>query len=470
MSIHEDALKMCNNPKEYFNNDGYNAHHMPLEELHAMQLAGAQARFSALRDQIPVLQSVADNLGIDKVDSFEAIGLLLFPHTMYKSYPSSFLEKSRFTDLTKWLDRLTAVSISSLPVGDCETIDEWLDVLDDESQLRVLHSSGTSGTMSFLPRTKREYETFFGLTRMCLLEALKEELRPGDNDFFHVISLGFSTGRSGALRAQQAFREQLAGSDDRYHPLHDVPMSSDVMYMAARLRRAEARGEIDSLVVNPKIRARRQEFEETQRSLAQSIRRLFDEVIAGLIDQRVFMVGMWSQLQAVAGEGLARGITEAFAPGSIVQGGGGAKGAVMEDGWEDDVKRFAGVQRFMNTYGMSELMSVNYLCEDDRFHLQPWIVPMILDPDSSKPLPRAGVQTGRAGFMDLLAQTYWGGFISGDEVTIDWLPCRCGRTSPNLKNDIRRFSDKQGGDDKINCAAADEAHGAAINFLASDLG
>jgi len=69
--------------------------------------------------------------------------------------------------------------------------------------------------------------------------------------------------------------------------------------------------------------------------------------------------------------------------------------------------------------------------------------------------------------MDLMPDSYWGGLVSGDEVTMaGWdEPCACGRTGPYLESTIRRFSEAQGGDDKINCAGAPEAHDRAIDFL-----
>jgi hypothetical protein len=69
-----------------------------------------------------------------------------------------------------------------------------------------------------------------------------------------------------------------------------------------------------------------------------------------------------------------------------------------------------------------------------------------------------------------MPDSYWGGFISGDEVTADWSPCQCGRTTPHLEGRIERYSEKQGGDDKITCAASDEAHGAALEMLNDRLG
>jgi hypothetical protein len=164
---------------------------------------------------------------------------------------------------------------------------------------------------------------------------------------------------------------------------------------------------------------------------------------------------------------LSRGLRSVFAPGSIVHTGGGAKGIVLPDDWEKQVQEFAGVPKLINSYGMSELMAHNYLCGFDRYHFQPWLIPYVLDPDTGIPLPRQGVQTGRAAFFDLAASTYWGGFVSGDEVSIDWAPCKCGRTTPHIAKTLQRYGDKRGGDDKISCAAADEAHSSAADFLIS---
>jgi hypothetical protein len=68
----------------------------------------------------------------------------------------------------------------------------------------------------------------------------------------------------------------------------------------------------------------------------------------------------------------------------------------------------------------------------------------------------------------LLAQTHWGGFLSSDAVTLSWgdeEPCLCGRSGPYVHSEIRRYSDIEGGDDKVTCAGAPEAHDKALAFL-----
>ena len=90
----------------------------------------------------------------------------------------------------------------------------------------------------------------------------------------------------------------------------------------------------------------------------------------------------------------------------------------------------------------------------------------LLDAQSGRLLPREGVQRGRFGYMDLAAETHWGGGLSGDAVTVHWgrQACACGRQGPFVES-IERLSEQQGGDDKISCAGAQTAHDAALEFL-----
>src|SRR5581483_968261 len=141
---------------------------IPRDELASLQLAALQYRFEALRDRIPMLQKLADRQNIARLEAIEDVVPLLFEHTMYKSYPPTLLEKNRFTDITRWMGKLTSVDLSGIDVSGCDSIDSWLEIMDRDSPLAVIHSSGTSGTMSFLPCSKREWEKF-GQTQMIQL-------------------------------------------------------------------------------------------------------------------------------------------------------------------------------------------------------------------------------------------------------------------------------------------------------------
>jgi hypothetical protein len=156
-----------------------------------------------------------------------------------------------------------------------------------------------------------------------------------------------------------------------------------------------------------------------------------------------------------------------FGKNSILTTGGGSKGKVLPPDYKKTIFEFLGFERHFEFFGMSELMCSAPRCEHDRFHFPPVIVPYVLDPATGQPLPRDGHQTGRLALMDMLPESYWGGLVSGDEVTMGGFDdtCGCGRTGPYLEATIRRFSEAQGGDDKINCAGAPEAHDKAMDFL-----
>lgn len=286
-----------------------------------------------------------------------------------------------------------------------------------------------------------------------------------EGEYFDLIWPLYRHGRSAIMRAPEMGLKHLLGSEDRLHALRPGRMSSDAMFLAGRLRAASDRGELDQLEINPALRRRKDEFEREHREMLESMPRFIDQVIAQLQGQRVWLLATWNVLYSISKAGADKGFSEVFSPESLVTTGGGAKGAVVPDDWEQTVKKFMGVRDIQHTYVMSEITAMNKMCEQRRYHYEPWIVPFVLDPADGRVLPREGEQTGRCAVFDLLPDTYWGGFISGDEVSLSFELCRCGRTTPNLANKVERYSDKQSGDDKITCLASEDAHRAALEFL-----
>ncbi|MHB8693728.1 MAG: long-chain-fatty-acid--protein ligase [Solirubrobacteraceae bacterium] len=444
--------------------------HIERERLAGLQLSALQQRFSELRDRIPVLNAMAAELGAGDLDEVDDVVPLLFQHSVYKSYPVPLLERNRFEAMTKWLGRLTTVDISDAPVSECDSIDAWLDVLDSRTELRVSHSSGTTGAMSFLPRSLGDWDRM-GEAMRCGLFQFSDPLGERDHagEYFNLIWPLHRYGRVGITRVPELTTAHLLGPEERIHALREGRLSSDSMFLAARVRAAAARGELDQLQINPALRARREEFEREQREVQQSLPRFIEESIEQFRGERILLIGTWNTLYAMAKAGLERGLERVFAPDSVVTTGGGAKGQVVPDDWEELLLRFVGVDRLQHVYSMTEMTALNKLCERGHFHFEPWIVPFVLDPQDGRPLPRVGRQTGRAAFFDLLPESYWGGFITGDEVTADWTPCQCGRTTVHIERKIERYSEKQGGDDKITCAASDDAHRAGVEFLTERL-
>lgn len=467
MPIKDDARRLFDDPAGFLAATGMSPYHLPRDYLAELHLTGLQLRFAELRDRIAALKAMADEQRVSSFKTLDDVVPLLFQHTMYKSYPLALLEKNRFDQLTKWLSRLSAEDLSGVSISDCDCIDSWVAAFDEQSDLRITCSSGSAGKMSFLPRTASEYHTTGKVLRVQFAYFTDpDQKKDHRGEYYHIIWPSYSGGYTAFGRVPGCILPVLTGSPDKFHPLYPGRMSADMMFLAARLQAAAARGDTDSIELSPYLKSRRAEFDEAQKDRATATARFFDEVIVKLRGERVIMGGTWAQQYAFAHEGLERGLSGLFAADSIIQSGGGPKGQTLPADWEKQVARFTGVERLQLNYGMSEILTtVAELCPHGRYHVSPLAVIWVLDPDDGRILPREGVQTGRAAFFDVTARTMWGGFITGDEVTIDYKPCSCGRSTVHLAPVIQRFSEKRGGDDKISCAASDDAHQTALDFL-----
>jgi hypothetical protein len=157
-----------------------------------------------------------------------------------------------------------------------------------------------------------------------------------------------------------------------------------------------------------------------------------------------------------------------FTPDSILLTSGGLKGLKNPPpDWEQVVKDFFGIDRISSMYGMSECMGLAPLCGKGYYHFFPYTIPVMIDQEGTV-LPREGVHTGRLGVFDLLAESYWGGFMSGDRVTLYWdYACECGWTGPRIDGNIARFADLEGGDDKITCAGTAQAYSEFMDYVST---
>jgi hypothetical protein len=443
---------------------------VPFGDVERIQLQAAQQRFEELASKIGPLRQLADQLGLKRIERIEDVAPLLFEHTVYKSYPLALLEKNRFDRLTTWLGRLTTHDLGAVDTSGVESIDDWLEAVEARSPLMVVHSSGTSGKMSFFPRsviempayTKSQYKWFTGFRdeRGIDLESLPEPIP--------MFLPGFKHGRYVLQRVLEIMVTEVAGSEDNYFAAFPGAMSADLQSLAGRLAAAEAKGETGQLALNPSLMARRTELIQSKREQPERLKSFFETLKRDYRDRRVFLGGPWTLHLDAALEGEKSGIRGLFASDSVILTGGGRKGRVFPDNWYPLICGFYGVPAIRDGYGMTELIGYMPLCDQGRYHVLPHTIVYLLDPDNGTQLPRTGVQTGRFAFLDLLAQTYWGGLITGDEVTVHWdSNCECGRQGPSIERAIGRYSEKRGGDDKISCAGAQAAHDRAIEHLAS---
>ncbi|MDT5200782.1 MAG: hypothetical protein QOH34_2304 [Mycobacterium sp.] len=465
----QSVTAFMDDPISFFGQSYTQMHSIGRDELEALQRRAMSIRFQQHYQSIEMLHKLADRLGITALDNFNDVVPLFFSHTAFKSYPAALIDKKRFDLMTRWLDKLTSYDLSGVDTAGCSGIDDWIDRLDEHTPLEVITSSGTTGTISILPKDKRGAEDGMTLWKICLFQTFGQE--PTDkelNPSVDVVWPNFANGKLGHLRIANMIKRGFTGGDEtKFHALYPFAVDTDLMFLASKMRAAASRGELDRLEIDPALAARKDEFVAMQARQAQDMDAFFTRITEQLRGKQVFMLGTYHLMYDIATAGLQRGVRNVFAPDSAILTGGGMKGVALPDDFMDVIKDFLGVDRIQVGYGFSESSTFHWACSEGRYHVAPWVIPFVLDPDTSEPLPRTGVQTGRAAVYDILLRAHWGGVISGDEVTIDWdLRCPCGQSSVAFEPDIIRYSEKEGyEDDRITCAATHEVHNEAINFM-----
>ena len=177
----------CDNPAEYFGNSYTKAHSIPRDELQATHLEGLKKRFNHLNEHVPMLNKLVDKQGIDEINELNDVIPLLFEHTMYKSYPPKLLEDYRFADINRWMSRLSVYDFTSVDVSGCEFIDDWAKVMDEQSPVSLCTSSGTTGTMSFMPHSKEEMELHASTFNMAYMQNFGDAPDEYLKDELHIV-------------------------------------------------------------------------------------------------------------------------------------------------------------------------------------------------------------------------------------------------------------------------------------------
>jgi hypothetical protein len=300
------------------------------------------------------------------------------------------------------------------------------------------------------------------------VQAFGKEPTPGDlHDKIYVLTPLYRDGHSSSGRFAPYLLQEMCFGDESYlHTAFKHKVSSDLLWLAARLRAAAAKGDVTRVEVPAALLARRPELARMQKEAPAQQSEFIRTVAKELRGQRVFAMGTSHMFYEVAKHGLNEGVRGLFSADSTLMGGGGAKGMELPADLDEVLLEFYGVPKMKMCYGMTELNSFSITCEHNCYHFLPWLTVFVLDHDTGKPLPRQGVQTGRAAFFDMTHDGTWGGIITGDKMTVDWdTPCPCGRATAYVQGKIQRFSEVQGGDDKITCAATPNAQAEAMDYL-----
>jgi len=441
---------------------------MDRAEVETFQLTASRRRLEGLAPKVQMLKAQADDVGIAQIEKLDDVVPLLFQDALYKSYPLSLIEKNRYDLLTEWLGQLTSLDLSVIDVSGVASIDGWLNELEAQSPLQIYHTSGSSGKLSFFPRSTLESELWFETVVKAYAGFSAEPgVRLGRGGArMAVILPSWRYGRAVAQRNLRFFEKYVAPAPEQIYTLTNGTISADLISLSGRIRLAQAKGELDQMKLSDAQRlALKRYLEELDRRPAESsafFRRIADE----LAGRRVYLQCSQYLMYESAAAGLERGLNHLFAPDSVGASGGGAKGRELPENWADIVSEFTGISHWGRRYGMTELIGPMVRCPQDRYHIPPYYIAFQLNPETGVVLPREGVVTGRFAFLDLLAQTHWGGIISGDRVTIEWdTHCSCGRKGAFLHDDVVRYSELITGEDKLTCATTIDNTDAALKLL-----
>lgn len=425
---------------------------IPHAELHDVQVEAMNERFQERKDKIKLLGHRAAEAGIDEVRSMEDVVALLFPHTAYKSYPENFLIDGKWDRLSKWLDTVATYRVPPIRTEEVTDIDAWVEKLK-ESGHYVSCSSGTTGKSAMLVASEKDMD-------WCRTEAVQaycwgsKVLPAQDRRIFGLAAVAKVprnevTGESYRAALQDPALEPFSSPV----PPLTVGRLTDMVIMRKKIA--------DGTASPGDIAEFERKAAERQKQMDDAVEITANAVIAARGD-KLHVTGLWAGLYDVARLVREKGYSaKDFNPENSIYVGGGLKRAKLPDDYREFVYETFNIrpERNYQNYSMQELQSGMPRCQaGNRYHVPPWVVPLILDKDGSSLLPmQDGEYEGRAAFFDLSLDGRWGGVISGDRVSIDFSPCACGTSGPSIRDNIARYADLEG-DDKIGCAGTIDAY------------
>jgi hypothetical protein len=223
-------------PISFFGQSYTQMHSISRGELEALQRQAMGIRFQQHRDSIEMLRKLAERLGITALNDFNDVVPLFFSHTAFKSYPAALVDKKRFDLMTKWLDKLTSYDLSDVDTAGCTGIDDWIDRLDEQTPLEVITSSGTTGTISILPKDKCGARDGMTLWKICLFQTFGQEPTERElNPSVDVVWPNFANGKLGHLRIANMIKGGFTGGDEsKFHALYPFAVDTDLMFLRGK--------------------------------------------------------------------------------------------------------------------------------------------------------------------------------------------------------------------------------------------
>lgn len=426
---------------------------IPHAEVRELQIAALNERLAQHAEAIRVVAFRAREAGIETITDLADVVPLLLPHTAYKSYPENFLMEGRWDRLTKWLGTVSATPLDGVDLSGVENIDQWLERLEAAGHF-VSCSSGTTGKSAMLDGTRADME----FTSQDAVDAFAwgSGVEPAQDRILFGLAPVPAVPRNHFIRDALYAAYNKPGATPFAYPVPPITVGSMTSMIVLRKKIAEGTALPSELA----------EFEATSAARGKAVAEASDISADALIaarGEKLYVSGMWASLYKVAEAVRAKGYSaKDFHPENTLYVGGGLKGAQLPADYREFVYETFNIapERNFQMYGMQEIGSSMPRCQKGgRYHLPPWLVCLPLNREGDTLLPTdQGEIEGRAAFFDLSLEGRWGGVISGDRISVDYSPCACGAASPSIRDDIARYTDLEGGDDKIGCSGTVDAY------------
>ena len=321
MSARRALMEMVDQPDCYT---------LPQKKLVPMQIEAARELIAERRTQLPILDRRIKESNQGDIETLDDLIPLLFSHTAFKSYPLSFVKNGQWNRLTQWLGTLTTRPMGPINLDDVIDIDDWVSRLWQAGHL-VNTTSGTSGKVSFLNRTQGDDDFLRRAlaTATCWPAAIKPERK------HHFFFLGPKRGPYLLLIAANMGAELFGRPDSLHYLTNETLRLTEITRMAElRLRIAEGSATPSEIA----------DQESDTREQSKHMAARFSELAAQIISLRhepIFLTGGWPQLWEIMRLARIQGVADGeFHPDTVIQSGGGLKGAKLPPDYRETTFRF----------------------------------------------------------------------------------------------------------------------------------
>ncbi len=423
---------------------------IPYAELLPLQIEAVNERFQDRLGKIRLLRQRSEAEKVSAIRGVEDLVPLMFAHTAYKSYPDSWFNQGKWDRMGLWLDTVSSHRVNGIDSAAVTDVDDWIERLAAAGHY-ISCSSGTTGKCSMVPASAedRRYSRENYLANFQWSTGL-----PATRDYIYVaVSPVAQSFRAEDIQdaTQQAFASEV-------QPFPGERITVGTISRMAALRRGIA----DGSALPAELAAYKELVPQREKAMEDALMVIAERLIENRARKHIFLgiyPSMWKIAEIIRTRGYG---PKDFHPDNALAMHGGLKGANLPGDYQQMVLGTFNVrpERSFGLYGMQEINTMMPQCSAGRYHVSPWLIPLVLDQPGEKLIPHSdagGEIEGRSAWFDLSLDGRWGGIIAGDNIRVDYGKCPCGHQGPTVADDVVRYADMPGGD-KITCSASIDAY------------